>query len=143
MHGDELDVKFPTSVAIIEKAVNLASNVQSYLDKRLKPFYQDIEKDVATPHKESLFANTFDSIEFITTFAGSNVLIHRLDNDDSESPASLYLHAPAIKTAIKYLNKKSRKSKLMGEILTTSSDNTLYSKCMPVVMDIINGTKGY
>ena len=30
----------------------------------------------------------------------------------------------------------------MGEILTTSSDNTLYSKCMPVVMDIINGTKG-
>lgn len=144
MHGDELDVKFlSTSVAIIEKAVNLASNVQSYLDKRLKPFYQDIEKDVATPHKESLFANTFDSIEFITTFAGSNVLIHRLDNDDSESPASLYLHAPAIKTAIKYLNKKNQgKSKLMGEILTTSSDNTLYSKCMPVVMDIINGTKG-
>ena len=45
MHGDELDVKFlSTSVAIIEKAVNLASNVQSYLDKRLKPFYQDIEK---------------------------------------------------------------------------------------------------
>ena len=57
------------------------------------------------------------------------MLIHRLDNDDSESPASLYLHAPAIKTAIKYLNKKIKgKSKLMGEILTTSSDNTLYSE---------------
>lgn len=145
MHGDELDVKFlSTSVAIIEKAVNLASNVQSYLDKRLKPFYQDIERESSTSHKESLFTSSFDAIEFITTFAGSNVLIHRLDNhDDSESPASLYLHAPAIKTAIKYLNKKNQgKNKLMGEILTTSSDNTLYSKCMPVVMDIINGTKG-
>ncbi|RCK65012.1 Protein CSF1 [Candida viswanathii] len=146
MHGDELDVKFlSTSVVVVDKLVKLASKVQSYLERRAKPIYQELDKEPVKPgEKTPLFKNSFDSIEYVSTYAGSNVLIYRLLDDDLEHPPSLFLHSPAVKMAFKFTNnkKKMQKNSLMGEILATSSDNTLYPQCVPVIADLMSGMKG-
>lgn len=146
MHGDELDVKFlSTSVVIFDKLVKLASKVQSYLERRASPIYQELDKEPTKPGESTpLFKNSFDSIEYISTYAGSNVLIYRLPDDESEDTPSLFLHSPAVKMAFKFTNNKKHKKKnsLMGEILATSSDNTLYPQCVPVIVDLVSGMKG-
>ncbi|CAI5760005.1 unnamed protein product [Candida verbasci] len=145
MHGDEIDIKFlSTSVAsVIAKSTKSASNLQLFLERRAtsKNYYIEDTKPEPKSEKISLIHNSFEVIEFISTFAGSNVLIYRLE-DDSDYPPSLYLHAPAMKTAFKYINVDGMKRKLIGELLTTSSDNILYPKCVPVILDVIQSMKG-
>ncbi|EMG46290.1 hypothetical protein G210_3473 [Candida maltosa Xu316] len=149
MHGDELDVKFlSSSVAICDKVGKSASSVQAYLKRRSRPIYHEFEKDTTTTstksEKSPSFKHNFDSIEYTCNYAGSNVLIYRLEDGDSDHRRSLFLHAPAVKMAFKYTNnhKMGNKDTFVGEFLATSSDNMLYPECVPVIADLVSGMKG-
>lgn len=157
--GDELDVKFlSNSIVIVEHAVNSVTKVQKQLEQRsamksakaaqLQQLQRhrsfDGNSEQIPPAKESedymsSFGTQFNSLECLATFAGSNVLFYRL-NDDESTP-SLFLHSPAVKIATKYRHQKHAKKKHLfkSEVLTSSSDNTLYSSCVPVIMDIVEG----
>lgn len=144
MYGDELDVKFVSdSIVILEYGATSVSRVQNFLKQRAKP--PTITKKNRGSNDSDYIKSihsTFASIEIIATFAGSNVLLYRL-GEGLETPPSLYLHSPAVKIATMYKNQKQEDKKyiIKSEIMTSSSDNTLYATCVPVVMDIIQGVK--
>lgn len=161
--GDELDVKFlSNSIVIVEHAVNSVTKLQKLLEQRsalknakaaqLQQLQRHrsivaIDPQVEPQPKESVdYMNSlndqFSSFECLATFAGSNVLFYRLNDDENhESPPSLFLHSPAVQIAMKYKHQKHSKKKHLfkSEVLTSSSDNTLYSSCVPVIMDIVEG----
>ncbi|CAH6719724.1 hypothetical protein CLIB1444_02S15082 [[Candida] jaroonii] len=143
--GDELDVKFLSdSFQIFESTMNSVSSMQAHFDKRVRPM--DKWKDSSEKHEEQQYIeslrSTFQSIECKVTFAGSTVLIHRLT--EHNKPASLYLHFPAVQTFINYAHDKigPKKHNFKAEISTASSENKLYSSCVPVIVDLINTIKG-
>lgn len=143
--GDELDVKFLSdSFQIFESTMNSVSSMQAYFDKRVRPM--DKWKDSNETHEEQQYIDslrsTFQSIECKVTFAGSTVLIHRMT--EQNKPASLYLHFPAVRTFINYAHDKvgPKKHIFKAEISTASSENKLYSSCVPVIVDLINTIKG-
>lgn len=146
MNGDELDVKFLSdSIIILEHTVTSVSKVQKFFNQRVKPVIVQTEPKTSDSKGDYIqsFKSAFASIEFIATFAGSNVLLYRLRDSDDLNPPSLFLHSPAVKIATMYKHQKNaNKSHIIkSEILTSSSDNTLYSSCMPVIMDIAQGIK--
>ncbi|KAK6202287.1 uncharacterized protein RJT21DRAFT_118287 [Scheffersomyces amazonensis] len=146
--GDELDVKFlSTSMVIVEHLGTSINHVQRFLRSRqLSIIKKDHPPPPAQPQTQtqdyvSSFQSAFDSVEFLATFAGSNVLLYRLDTDESGEAPSLFLHSPAVKIAFQYKHHKFEKVKhiIKGEILTFPSDNTVYSSCVPVIIDIVEG----
>ena len=147
MNGDELDVKFLSdSIVILEHTVTSVSKVQKFFSQRVKPIVPETESKSTTDSSRDYmqtFKSAFASIEFIATFAGSNVLLYRLRDNEDLSPPSLFLHSPAVKIATMYRHQKNANKKhvIKSEILTSPSDNTLYSSCMPVIMDIAQGIK--
>lgn len=139
--GDELDVKFlSNSMVILERTVISITRVQKALAGRKAFAPPPRPKAEQTDYMESL-SSRFSSVECIATFAGSNVLLYRLSDDDV--PPSLFLHSPAVKIATSYKHQAvGIKHVIKCEVLATSSDNTLYASCVPVVMDIVDGFKG-
>ncbi|CUM48715.1 unnamed protein product [Debaryomyces fabryi] len=146
MNGDELDVKFLSdSIVILEHTVASVSKVQKIFSQRVKPNIVQNEPKTSDSKGDYIqsFKSAFATIEIIATFAGSNVLLYRLRDNDDLNPPSLFLHSPAVKIATMYKHQKNANKKhvIKSEILTSSSDNTLYSSCMPVIMDIAQGIK--
>ncbi|KAK6462920.1 hypothetical protein DFJ63DRAFT_98981 [Scheffersomyces coipomensis] len=145
--GDELDVKFlSTSMIIVENLGNSVNDVQDFFKKRsARMAHIPVKKYDDQPSNEyiSNIQSAFDSIEFVATFAGSNVLFYRLDADETGETPSLYLHSPAVRIAFMYKHRKFEKVKhiIKGEVLTSPSDNTLYASCVPVIVDIVEGVK--
>ncbi|KAK6458751.1 uncharacterized protein RJT20DRAFT_123813 [Scheffersomyces xylosifermentans] len=150
INGDELDVKFlSTSIIMLEYVVNSVTQVQKFFNKRAKvlaagmtkPAPETCSDDLKDP-LNSIHA-AFDSIELVAIFAGSNVLFYRLDDDENGETPSLYLHSPAVKIAFKYDHQKLEKKKhiVKGEILTSSSTNTLHASCVPVIVDLVAGVR--
>ena len=154
IQGDELDVKFlSTSIVMTEYAVSSGNEVLKYFNARaeriaeLTKQSQENSSSRSDNDEAKEYINTlksaFDSIEVVAKFAGSTVLFHRLDNDEHGNTPSLFLHSPAVKIAFKYDHHKFEKKKhvIKGEVLTSSSSNTLYAFCVPVVVDIVTGIK--
>ena len=141
LRGDEVDVKFlSTSVGnTIQKSATQASRVQKILERRAtKP---PIEEKTEKPDKQAGAYTSFQSIEFSSTFAGSNVSIFKLEDDEQDNTPSLYLHAPAFTTSIKFTKMVDAKSQVMGEFVISQSENVLFPKCVPVFLDLANSTK--
>ncbi|EGW31931.1 uncharacterized protein SPAPADRAFT_50542 [Spathaspora passalidarum NRRL Y-27907] len=147
MHGDELDVKFlSNSVVILEKLAESGASVQAYFGHRKKTILERLREARELKSESSMSAiNTdFESIEFVSTFAGSTVLLYRLENQDTTDSPSLFLQSPAVKMAFKYSRKSaSSKRSIKCEVFTSSSDNILYPNCVPVVVDMITGVKSF
>ncbi|KAI5964047.1 CSF1 [Candida pseudojiufengensis] len=143
VNGDEIDVRFlSTSIGtIIQKAAKSGTNVTHIIDKfeeELKIQDPDVKEDTNDSNKTN-FDLPYQTIEFSSTFAGSNVMIYKIEEEQEGNP-SLFLHAPAIRTAFKYFN-SGEKKKLYGELLTSSSENTLNPKCVPVLLDLAASVK--
>lgn len=148
--GDKLDVKFLSdSIILIEKAVKSGTLIQVHFDKRVRrqatpKVVKDTSPQEEVDTAESPLLTFFSSIELLYTFAGSNILLYRLnDGEVSTSTPSLYLHSPAIKIATMYRHQKDaeRKHTVKCQILTSPFDNTLYASCVPVILDIVDGVK--
>ncbi|KAI5956449.1 CSF1 [Candida jiufengensis] len=137
VNGDEIDVRFlSTSIgSIIQKAATSATNVKQIIDK----FEKTACEEFTTESNKSNIDIPYQSIEFSSTFAGSKVMIYRIEEEQEDKP-SLFLHAPAIKTAFKFIDDGETK-KLFGELLTSSSENILFPKCVPVLLDLATSVK--
>ena len=104
---------------------------------------EDGEENSKLPHKASDFTVPFQSVAFISNFAGSKICISRLENGEVTERNSLYLQAPAIKTIFRYTESSDAGRKLTGEMVTSSSKNTLYPPCVPIAMDLICSVKEF
>lgn len=150
--GDELDVKFMSnSVVIIERAIKSFTQVQSFFeqqvrrDEKRKLFTAKLKPGSSSkPPTERNFRPHFTNIQLITRFAGSKVYIYRLHEENlPEEPSSLSLHSPVVQVAILYerLKDQQKEHSLRAEVLMSPSDNTVYSSCVPVVMDFVDAFK--
>lgn len=141
--GDEVDIKFlSNSVVILEETVASINELQSHLKNRTRNVSQEAtKKKIEVIPDEDKFHSPFDTIEVITTFAGSRILFYHIDDCDPESPSSLLLISPAVKIAGKYINRNRNNQKhiIKLDILTSSSENVLYSTCVPTIVDLIEG----
>lgn len=153
--GDELDVRFMSnSISMFERAIQCGSEVQSFFEQRSKDLirekqgrakFEQIESK-PTPTKQkniSAFNPKFTSIQMTLKYAGSKVYIYRLQEDSLDNPPSLSVNSPAVLIAVFYEHQKHQPKKhiVKIEILMSPSDNTLYSSCVPVVMDFIEASK--
>ncbi|CAL1217687.1 unnamed protein product [Candida parapsilosis] len=144
LRGDEVDVKFlSTSVGgTIQKSAKQASRIQKFLDGRERTLPVEEKKDITENTTKQPTVNTsFQSIEFSSTFAGSNVSIYRVEDDEQANTPSLYLHAPAFRSSFKFTKITDSKNKLMGELVISQSENVLFPKCVPVFLDLATSTK--
>lgn len=152
--GDRLDVKFLSdSIAWIECVVQSGTKVQKFFNSRTRR--DSVEtKPTAAPKMENEVASpalhqSFSSIECFYSFAGADIQLNRLkDEGFSKTSASIFLHTPAVKMATMYKHKKNansalgeRKHTIKCEVLTTPFNNTVYSACVPVILDIAQGVK--
>ncbi|CAK9435294.1 uncharacterized protein LODBEIA_P57410 [Lodderomyces beijingensis] len=142
LNGDEIDVQFvSTSIGtFVEKSASSASRIQKYMERK-SWLFDDKASEPKPARPSSDFKIPFQSVEFVSTFAGSNVLISRMEDEDLGEKKSLFLHAPAIKTIFKFSECLNGKKKLSGELVTSSSENTLFPQCVPVLVDIISSIK--
>lgn len=141
--GDELDVKFlSTSVVLLEHVAKSGLSVQKFFNQRAAnlPHIEEVINMAEVP--PAIFSPVFDSVEFRASFAGSTVFFNRLNDDSGELP-SLLLHSPTVNIAGNYKHQKTsgKKHVIKVEVLTGSSDNTLHSTCVPVVVDFVEGMK--
>ncbi|CCG24217.1 Csf1 protein [Candida orthopsilosis Co 90-125] len=144
LRGDEVDVKFlSTSVgSTIQKSTTQALRIQKYLEQKAAARPLEEEKtNTEKTTKQPTVNTSFQSIEFSSTFAGSNVSIYRLEDDEQENTPSLYLHAPAFNTAFRFKKMTDSKSQIMGELVISQSENVLFPKCVPVFLDLAASTK--
>lgn len=153
LKGDELDVRFMSnSIIIVERAVNSGSEVQTYFGKRSKDaergrklaakLQKVVPAEPQIPRKP--FTPKFSSMQCTITFAGSRVLFYRLHEEDMhDSPPSLSLQSPAVLIGFYYklMKEQIKKHNVRLEVLMSPSDNTLYSSCVPVVMDFLDASK--
>lgn len=152
--GEELDVRFMSnSMSIIERAVQSGSQVQTYFDQRAKDMLKEkniisgpnkvFTKPVVKSKSGSPLNLKIKNVQITSNFAGSKVFIYRLQEDNLDSPPSLSVHSPAVLTAINYQHRKNevKKHVFKVEMLLSPSDNTLYSSCVPVLMDFIDASK--
>ncbi|KAI5968016.1 CSF1 [Candida margitis] len=144
LRGDEIDVKFlSTSIGnTIQKSAAQASRIQKYLERResTRPSGEKKENSEKTTKQPSVHTS-FQSIEFSSAFAGSNVSIYRLEDEEQESTPSLYMHAPAFNTTFRFTKMKDSKNQVMGEVVISQSENVLFPKCVPVFLDLATSTK--
>lgn len=155
-NGGELDVKFLSdSIVLIENAFKSSTKVQGFFNNRVgpPPLSNTGTRDPSParediPNSENVLQAYFSSIECVYTFAGSNILLYRINDENSNSAPSLFLHSPAVKIATVYKHKKEippdsseKKHTIKCEVLTSPFDNTLYSSCVPVILDIAQGVK--
>lgn len=152
--GDELDVRFMSnSISLLERAVQSGSEVQSFFDKRSKDLLRERQgrmefekaksKESSTKQNPDRFIPKFTSIQTTLTFAGSKVFIYRLEEESLDNPPSLSVHSPAVVIAVVYQHQKFhvKKHLVKIEVVMSASDNTLYSSCVPVIMDFIDASK--
>lgn len=145
--GDELDVKFlSTLVVIIENGAKSVLAMEDFLNERARN-HKTVKRSPKLNGSPKLdgrpMESPFDSIELKAHFAGSTVLFYRLNDDTSSSPASMFLHSPAVNLVANYKHVRSGEKHhvLKGEVLTSSLDNTLYATCVPVIVDFAEGIK--
>lgn len=152
--GEELDVRFMSnSISLIERAVQSGSQVQSYFEQRTRnmqkeknftpPFKGGSKDSIAKRKGKSPLNLKFKNVNITSNFAGSKVFIYRLQEDNLDNPPSLSVHSPAVLAAINYQHQKNLEKKhvVKAEILLSPSDNTLYSSCVPVLMDFVDASK--
>lgn len=151
--GDELDVRFMSnSISLLERAVQSGSEVQSFFDKRSKTLLREKQgrlefdkpkKSATKQQSPDRFIPRFTSIQATFTFAGSKVFIYRLEEESLDNPPSLSVHSPAVVIAVVYQHQKYQVKKhlVKAEMVMSASDNTLYSSCVPVIMDFIDASK--
>lgn len=150
LKGDELDVRFMSnSLVMLERTVKSGSEVQEFFKSRSRTmqrrksykdqFPQKAKKKPATPFKPP-----FSSVQTNISFAGSRVLFYRLQEENlQDDPPSLSLQSPSVNLAVyyKHLRQNVKSHNLKFEILMKLSDNTVYSSCVPVIMDFIEASK--
>ena len=151
LKGDILDVRFMSnSIIVIERAIESVATVQKYYDDRSRT--QRRRRELMTELKaenkkkeNSRCSRAFKKIQVTSKFAGAKVFVYRLQEEDdvTGSPPSLSLHSPAVLIAVfyKYTKKLKRSHTVKIEILMSQSDNTLYSSCVPILMDVIDASK--
>lgn len=150
--GDEIDVRFMSNSKIaIERTVKSIADLQKYLDMRRRT---EQMKNKLVPKTENATRSTestrslkpdFPGVEVTIGFDGANILLYRFQNNDfNDSPSSLTLHCPAVLTVILYEAHKDleRKHLVRVEMIISTSDNTLYPACVPVISDFINAFSG-
>lgn len=139
-NGDELDVKFlSNSIILVEQAVLSGNQVQKFFDGREKPKIIKKEKPTQSEYINSIHS-LFSRLDIVAVFAGSNVQLYKISDDHTLlNTPSLNLHSPAVRIYAMYKHQVAslKKHTFQCEILTSSSDNTLYSSCVPVIMDIV------
>lgn len=150
LKGDELDVRFMSnSVVIVERALKSSSAIQDHIERRARDAERRVRflsLVVEETHKEASsklpFNPRFTFVESQITFAGSKVFLYRLNEEDGEAP-SLSLQSPAVLIAVgyKFQEEAIRKMQLNVEVLMSLSDNTIYSLCVPVLMDFVEASK--
>ena len=152
--GERLDVKFLSdTIAWIECVVQSGTKVQKFLNSRTRRDSVKT-KPTAAPKVEDEMAppalhQSFSSIECFYSFAGADIQLNRLkDEGNLKTSASISLHSPAVKMATMYKHKKNansalgeRKHTIKCEVLTSPFNNTVYSACVPVILDIAQGVK--
>lgn len=151
LKGDELDVRFMSnSLVMVERTVKSGSEVQEFFQGRSRSLQRRRsykEQIPQKPKKKSTtpFKSPFSSVQTNISFAGSRVLFYRLQEENLlDVPPSLSLQSPSVNLAVYYKHLKERKTKrhnVRFEILMKLSDNTVYSSCVPVIMDFIEASK--
>lgn len=150
LKGDELDVRFMSnSLVMLERTVQSGSEVQEFFKGRMRTlqrrksymeqFPLKTRKKPSTPFKPP-----FSAVQTNISFAGSRVLFYRLQEENfQDAPPSLSLQSPSVHLAIFYKHMKQavKKHDVKFEILMRLSDNTIYSSCVPVIMDFIEASK--
>lgn len=147
--GEQLDVNYlSNAIHILEAGIKSGSSVQAFFDQRTRPIDQWKDDTKTTEEQNVDYINslrsTYSSIECKATFAGSTVVIHKPSTLGSSSDeGSLVLTFPAVKSMTTYIHDKigAKKHNIKWEMFTSSSDNKLHSSCVPVLVDILEGTK--
>jgi hypothetical protein len=144
VNGDEVDVKFlSNSVVMVEQLVSSINGVQAFLKHRSLTSIQMVKKKELSVQKKTPFSSPFHVIEFQAQFAGSKILFCHMDDPEPSSPGSLLLESPAIMIAALYKHNKlsAKKHTVKLDILTSSSENVVYSSCVPIVVELFTGIK--
>lgn len=150
LKGDELDVRFMSnSLVIVERAVKSGSEVQEFFKQRSRVLqrrksYREqmaltVKKKPRTPFKPP-----FSSVLINVALAGSKVLFYRLQEEDLlANPPSLALQSPSVNLTVYYKHHKlgPKKHTIIFEVLMKLSDNTVYSSCVPIIMDFVETSK--
>ncbi|CCE86826.1 Piso0_005340 [Millerozyma farinosa CBS 7064] len=142
-YGDELDVRFVSdSVILLEKTFESVSEVQSHFHNKAV---------VVEEHKQTegidyfkILESKYSSVECSAKFAGSNLVFYNSkDLGGVKESTPLFLHSPAVQVAALYKRQRGDRLKhiFRCEILTSPSNNILYSSCVPVVLDFVQGIK--
>lgn len=145
--GEELDVKFvSSSVVLLERALKAGAYIESKKNAMVK--YPKVVSADAEEHSslESYKLPTdVTDISIEMSFAGGIIKLYRLE--DLETSEKLFkpsfeLKTPAVKIISEYTKTHGLKDhKINLELYTFSSNNLLYSTCVPVVCDIISCVK--
>ncbi|ODQ83164.1 hypothetical protein BABINDRAFT_159609 [Babjeviella inositovora NRRL Y-12698] len=134
--GEKLDVKFSsTSIRLVENLLKSIALVTDLVTDLLpKPAPMPIRSE-EVDYMEAL-GSKFTSIQCMMSFAGGTFLLY-VPLDEQTAP-TLSLQSPPVKILLLY-NKVSggiKKHVVNLQVLASSSDNTVYSSCVPVLMDI-------
>lgn len=150
LKGDELDVRFMSnSLVIVERTVKSGSEVQDFFQgrsrvtQRRKSYKHQMPQKVK-PKPSTPFKPPFSSVHTSISFAGSRVLFYRLQEENLlDVPPSLSLQSPSVNLAVQYKHLKDgqKKHNIKFEVLMKLSDNTVYSSCVPVIMDFVDAMK--
>ncbi|ODQ57679.1 hypothetical protein WICANDRAFT_81007 [Wickerhamomyces anomalus NRRL Y-366-8] len=141
--GEELDVKFvSSSIVLIEQTLKSVGTIES-LKKKIRKYPKKPPSTV--PQEGYKLPSDVTSITCFMNFAGGLVKLYRSDDfellEDPYSP-SFELRTPAVKIAAEYSKTSGLKDHHVNfEVFTSSSNNTLYSTCVPVLMDIWHSVK--
>lgn len=147
LKGDELDVScMSNSTVVLERTVKSISEIKQYWERKNKkaavePMEITTSLETVDSEKRDFKFLEFSALQLSIHFAGAKVYIMRLqENDLNETPPSLSLRSPAILVIADYEHNTERERMhiLKVEILMSRSDNTIYSTCVPVVVDFVD-----
>jgi len=142
--GEELDVKFvSSSIVLLEQTLKSVGTIET-LKKRIRVY--PTKRSSTTLSQDSYkLPSDVTSIGCVMNFAGGIIKLYRTDDfellEDIYSP-SFELRTPAVKIGAEYTKTSGLKDHHVNlEVFTSSSNNTLYSTCVPVIFDIWRSVK--
>lgn len=141
--GEELDVKFvSSSIALLEQTLKSVGTIES-LKKKIRKYPKKASTSIS--QESYKLPSDVTSISCFMNFAGGIVKLYRYDDfeslEDPYSP-SFELRTPAVRIAAEYSKTSGLKDHHINfEVFTSSSNNTLYSTCVPVLLDIWHSVK--
>lgn len=147
MTGDELDICFlSNSVLLIERFLQSATEVRMFLEKMRNgyiPHAKSSTEEKLKTDEHRPFEPWFNSVEFLSYFAGSNMVLWSNDQLTMSDAPALSLHSPAVKFITKYNHYRTgpKRHVIKSEMLGSASDNTVYASCVPVMAEFVNGFK--